>query len=48
LGTRGESARSLKRLVLGFTTEYVVITSACPPCVVPLLVIETAGAVVLA
>ena len=47
MGTRGESARSLKRLVLGSTAEYVVKTSACPLCVVPPLV-ETAGAVVLA
>ena len=41
LGTRGASARSLKRLVLGSTAEYVVKAAACPLCVVPPLV-ETA------
>ena len=41
LGTRGASARSLKRLVLGSTADYVIKAAACPLCLVPPLV-ETA------
>jgi nucleotide-binding universal stress UspA family protein len=35
LGSRGAAARSLKRLVLGSTCEYVVKAAAAPLCVVP-------------
>ncbi len=35
LGSRGERARSLKRLVLGSTCAYVVKCAATALCVVP-------------
>ena len=43
LGTRGASARSLKRLVLGSTAEYVIKAAACPLCLVPPLVEAVPG-----
>ena len=35
LGSRGAAARSLKRLVLGSTADYVVRAAAAPLCIVP-------------